>query len=295
VIGLVLGFLIAAVIAICIFVSHANNQGSDAALYKTLTAEQAAELGDNSLSAIAEKSSSYSENPWSGASRRARNDMLVSVPGCGGDFVRAAAKGDTVQLRYIARSNDNEIVTESTRNRSIVDVVVGAGQVDVGLDNALVGVCTGEVLRLSTGRMIVFVAHVSSQPPRFGNDEKNSEEDDDAGDRVARGLSAITGGRGASCTSTCTNAGLTCNALGFTVVNTCPRLRVAFDCTICEAAAVGTAGPDMPCYVMPSAPAGHPRGFCMVHPGSGSKGSECDARYKHTRRLCPCVAAARDI
>jgi len=79
---------------------------------------------------------------------------------------------------------------------------------------------------------------------------------------------------------------LACAPAAFRLVNNCPALRAHFDCHACEVAAAGTAGRDMPCWVLPTAPVGHPRGYCMVHPGGGSA---CDARYEHTRRLCPCV------
>jgi len=77
-----------------------------------------------------------------------------------------------------------------------------------------------------------------------------------------------------------------CVEEAFVVVNQCPLLKANFPCTVCEVAALGSSGPDMPCYVSPAAPLGHPRGYCMVSPNP--KGSQCDAKYQHTVRLCPC-------
>lgn len=125
---------------------------------------------------------------------------------------------------------------------------------------------------------------------------------DAAADALASRLVVVVGAKGADCTTTCAaepergggggagggggTPGLSCAPAGFRLVNNCPALRAHFDCRACELAAAGTAGRDMPCWVVPTAPVGHPRGYCMVHPQSGSA---CDAKYQHTRRLCPCV------
>lgn len=128
---------------------------------------------------------------------------------------------------------------------------------------------------------------------------------DAAADALASRLVMVVGAKGADCDTTCAagpergggggaGAGtgaarggdLSCAAAGFRLVNNCPALRAHFDCRACELAAAGTAGRDMPCWVVPTAPVGHPRGYCMVHPQGGSA---CDAKYQHTRRLCPCV------
>ncbi|GAB0498577.1 hypothetical protein MMPV_009923 [Pyropia vietnamensis] len=127
---------------------------------------------------------------------------------------------------------------------------------------------------------------------------------DAAADALASRLVVVAGAKGADCITTCATAPeggrggvdgvggtttpprLSCADAGFRLVNNCPALRAHFDCRSCELAAAGTAGRDMPCWVVPTAPVGHPRGYCMVHPQGGSA---CDAKYQHTRRLCPCV------
>jgi hypothetical protein len=277
--------------------SHSNSLGSDAALGRTLSVDVAAELGDASLADPDEGASDRGVNPWAGSSRRARTDMIVSRAGCGGEYVRAAAVGDSVRLRYFVRDGDLGNVAESTRGRPPVDVVIGARQVDARLEQALVGVCAGEsfVVLVSDWMTVAVIAVVSSG--RRGDDESNGAEvaADEENDRVAGRIVAVAGRRGASCSATCRAAGgLECSAVGFAVVNTCPRLRAAFGCAGCEVAATGTAGADMPCYVSRRAPAGHPRGFCMVRPAGvdRAEGGDCEARYRHTRRLCPCVGPA---
>ncbi len=83
---------------------------------------------------------------------------------------------------------------------------------------------------------------------------------------------------------------MACAEDGFVIVNDCARLRRAFDCKVCEVAAVGSAGKDMPCFVAKHAPVSFPRGFCLVSPVVRS--SSCEARHPHTYRLCPCIEKA---
>jgi hypothetical protein len=287
--GLLFGLLLAASVVGYVRSALGGTLGSDAALGLSLSVGDAAELGDMSLSAA--DNSSRAGNPWAGAGRRARGDLLVSQPGCGGTYRQAACVGDRVQLRYSARRGGN--VVDSTRGRPPVDLVVGSSQAGAELEKALVGLCAGESVRIIAPdgvELLVAVVAVGrglTGQLRAVRGPVGGEDGLDAEDLVARGLVAVAGRRGASCSSSCRADGLACSEAGFGVVNTCARLRQAFPCAACEAAAAGTAGPDMPCHVAVNAPAGHPRGFCMVNPSARS--ASCGAKYKHTRRLCPCV------
>jgi hypothetical protein len=276
--------------------AHGGLLGSDAALGRVLSADEAAELGDASLTEVGVLAGGGTRNPWAGAGRRARGDVVVAQPGCGGAYRRAARSGDRVRLRYVARKGG--VLVDSTRGRLPVDLLLGSSQAGAELDRALMGLCAGEAVRVQAAggvELVVAVLEVGAGisgrlQGLFGAGVGHGGEVvGDAEDRLARDLIATPGARGRSCATACRTAGLVCAEAGFAVINTCPRLREAFECAECEVAAAGTAGPDMPCYVSKSAPVGHPRGFCMVNPVPTN--AQCDSKYKHTRRLCPCLKA----
>lgn len=216
-------------------------------------------------------------NPWRGAGRRTRSDVIVSVSGCGGTMRPAISEGDVAVIRYCIRDNSNTVVDSSI---DTAGVAVGSGQVGIEIERALIGLCAGEIARFKTrhGRTIlVYVERVG--------DEKDSEEEREE-DRLAGIVKASAGRRGRNCRTTCRARGLVCKQNGFLVVNNCPRLRAAFNCARCEVAAVGSGGPDMPAFVVSSAPKGHARGVCLVSPSVHT--ATCEAKYEFTRRLCPC-------
>jgi hypothetical protein len=276
---LLLGLVPVAIVCFLILVSQHDALGSDRSLSSSLPVDVAAELGDVLLASSREIY--HIQNPWAGSSRRSRSDLLVAVPGCGGTYREVAGPGSHLRLRYVLWKHGT--VVESTRGRHPVDVVVGSTQVPSRLDKALEGVCAGETLAVSSSDGTRITASIL----RVQRASHNNDSDMDLEDALARSLMVVPGIRGHSCGRVCSAAGFTCSDAGFKVVNTCPRLRSVFPCTACEVAAVGTSGADMPCYVSPNAPLGHPRGFCMVHPEA--RRSTCDASYKHTRRLCPCL------
>lgn len=222
-----------------------------------------------------------SHNPWRGAGNRHRSDLLSSVSGCGGTYRRRLKRGDSVALFYALREA-NGTVTDSTHEGLEANIEIGAGQVSSDIEAHLEGMCSGETAQfLANDRLItVHVARVGTM----------SREDLIAAklEKLAHSLRTIAAPRATSCTNACLKNGLYCERSGFRIINECPRLRKIFTCRSCEIAAAGSSGPDMPCYVEPSAPRGHPRGFCMVNPNVES--ASCNAKYAHTRRLCPCVS-----
>jgi hypothetical protein len=276
---LLLGLVPGSIVCFLVYFTRNGALGSDRSLTVSLPVDLAAELGDLHLASSREKY--HMQNPWAGSSRRSRNDLLVAIPGCGGTYRESSGLGSHICLRYILWKSGT--VVESTRGRHPVDVVVGSSQVPSRLDKALVGVCAGETLAVSSADGTKITASILN----VERASHNKDADMDFEDGLARSLIVVLGTRGHSCGRVCSTAGYTCSDAGFKIVNTCPRLRSAFPCTSCEVAAVGTSGADMPCYVSPNAPQGHPRGFCMVHPHAAR--STCDASYKHTTRLCPCL------
>lgn len=239
-------------------------------------------------------------NPWRGAGRRWRSDVMVSASGCGGTLVRAARVGSRVRMRYVERARNGSMTDAAPDG---VDVVVGTRQA-IHAERALVGACAGDVLSLPyymrgarsltlyVERVALPVAEGRGGPGQGeGWGKEDMEEEMAVVDVAGREMQMVGGRRGSSCTRTCRRKGLTCEARLFGVVNNCARLRAAFACTRCETAAVGTQGGDMPAWVSLSAPVGHARGVCLASPAVRS--SRCDATYAHTRRLCPCLRAGR--
>lgn len=220
-------------------------------------------------------------NPWRGAGNRHRSDLISSVPGCGGTLRPKLKYGDSVALFYVVREA-NGTVTDSTHDGLEANIEIGAGQVSGEIEIHLEGMCGGETAQFFANNRLITV-HVA----RVG---VVSREDMIATrlEKLAHSVRAIAAPRAMSCAHACGRNGLFCDGDGFRIINECPRLRKTFACRSCETAAAGSSGPDMPCYVVPSAPRGHPRGYCMVNPSVES--ASCNARYAHTRRLCPCVS-----
>lgn len=275
-VGLVAGVVVIAKIS---HISHLEKESTDAVLGMALSPEVVTWLGLPRSSRLARPTVFSSRNPWRGAGRRHRSDLLSSVSGCGGNFRPSLGWGDHASLFYAVRGPNG--TADATRDASTVDVVIGSGQVGYDLDDHLVGMCAGETVSFWRDGLF-FVVHVARVGPR-----PRVEHDIRFLEQLATVLKAIPGKRHQACTVTCSRSGLNCHERGFRIVNSCPRLREIFPCQVCETAAAGSAGPDMPCYVERSAPQGHPRGFCMVNPNIET--STCKAKYAHTRRLCPCV------
>jgi hypothetical protein len=278
--GAVLGLVVAIGVVAYVHIGHNIPVVSGDPFRSSLPEHEAFVLGDKTLAARPEPV--FEHNPWAGASRRRRSDLVVTVPGCGGTYRPLSKTGSNLLLRYILKRGTT--VLDSTHGRSPVSVVLGSSQVSRRLDEALHGTCAGETVRVSLTNGIEIIVSIINLHP---SPDQSVSEDDDDNDQLATSLVPLPGTRGRSCIAVCSMRGLSCEAEGFKVVNSCPRLRAAFPCTRCEVAAVGTSGADMPCFVSLGAPEGHPRGFCMVHPHSRS--ATCDATYKYTRRLCPCL------
>lgn len=244
-------------------------------------------------------------NPWRGASFRSRRDLLSSASGCGGSVVPALKPGSVAALRYVVRDHNDRVIDVTT---SDVHVVIGRGQTPRIVDDALVGVCAGELVFVKMPRVTgkghwrsarsvtLYISKVLSEADvagayvsksnigRVDNTELFSTRMTDA---VAESVEAVRSRRGSCCNRACKSKGLMCAVELFATVNNCPKLRQAFACVSCEIATAGTAGADMPAWVSKSAPVGHARGACLVAPRSIKP--SCDARYIHTRRLCPCI------
>lgn len=201
--------------------------------------------------------------------------------GCGGRWLREAIVGDKVLVRYAVLEDGGKVLDGGGEG-----FVVTVGSGDVGL--GVFGVCEGmlremRVMWRGVGRVAVLVYAEKVFRGGWMEGDGDGEGGVDWEGRVV----GVGGRRGWSCERVCRDWGGVCEEKGFVVVNTCPRLRRVFDCKVCEVAAVGSAGADMPCWVHWSAPRGHPRGYCLVHPHKGR--SRCGARYRHTVRLCPCA------
>lgn len=250
--------------------------GSDKALGKSVARAELLAMNVTQQVAAAHVAA---DNPWRGAGRRLRNDLLVSVSGCGGQFRRSIKKGTTARLRYVRRRHGQ--ITDASKQS--VAVVAGQGQVSSAIDEALVGLCGGEAAQIHSApyeTTTVYIEEVRLGAP--SGREKSAVKDE-----LARSVKASAGRRGRSCDATCNALGLRCERAAFAVLNNCPRLRQLFGCARCEVAAAGAAGSDMPALVAPSAPRGHARGVCLAAPHA--RLSTCAARYAHTLRLCPCV------
>ncbi|KAA8494693.1 hypothetical protein FVE85_2934 [Porphyridium purpureum] len=235
----------------------------------------------------------------------------VIVVGCGGTFRPSARTGDRVEVRYVAEMRGRDARAVAPTPVLNVSFVLGAKQPFRALQSAIGRMCPGEiaelvipswVLRILPGAHHIpsFLKSATPLPRRGGlgpqlhifvqlvstaRATESMDEFEEAQVLAARIL-AIAGAQGESCDSACARNNATCLADAFKVVNECPRIKTVFPCTVCEVAAKGSAGPDMPCFVSPSAPIGHPRGYCMATPNVAV--SDCAGRYPHTSRVCPC-------
>lgn len=217
-------------------------------------------------------------NPWSSG------DASRS-PGCGGRVNPSARAGDFLRVRYVVR-DANGSVADSTRERRPATILLGSGQ-GLPLARALAGLCAGESASFalpSGGSVLVAVVAVGTGSSTGSGKEAAEAEDED---RLARSVTPVAAHRRRNCDSACAAEGKVCDARAFAIVNDCTRLRKAFKCAVCETAAKGSAGKDMPCFVSRHAPRSFPRGYCLASPVVGS--SVCSARHPHTSRLCPCV------
>lgn len=266
-------FLPCIALAILLLLYRRPGGDSDSALGKTLSQT---DLRDLNLASVPQVPLA-ADNPWRGAGRRRRNDMIISIPGCGGRFQQAIGIGDTASVRYAIKGGNGQLLDASKKS---VSIKIGSGQVENDIERALIGICGGEAIRFDTtdGRkVIIYVEGVGLK--HF--------EDGGLADRLAAAVVVLPGRRGRSCSATCGAKGLVCEEKAFKVVNNCPRLREAFACVKCEVAAAGSGGPDMPNYVVLSAPVGHARGACLVSPHVDI--ARCTARFEYTKRLCPCL------
>lgn len=259
-----------ALVMVWLFVGKAP--GSDIMLNAQLSKRDFEELGMRPF----QRPELRTDNPWRGAGRRFRKDIIMSVSGCGGRFRKSISAGERASLRYSLRDAGGEVV-DSSDGRA--DVVVGSGQVDEEIERNMHGLCEGEAVRFRTrdGRRVLLYIE------RVGSVRKNDKAVED---KLAKVVRALPGRKGRSCLSTCRMSGLECEDRGFVVVNNCPRLRETFGCRKCEIAAAGSGGADMPAYVVKLAPVGHARGTCLASPDV--RRSSCEARYGYTKRLCPC-------
>ncbi|KAJ8907049.1 hypothetical protein NDN08_003532 [Rhodosorus marinus] len=226
------------------------------------------------------------ENPWEGATRGpVQNQRIGSgiwrtfrrrAKGCGGTYRPSVEIHDQVRVRYVAKSGE-DVLDQVLRDEGVL-IDMDKDSAPEGLRKALLGACKGDLVQLtapsrfastiggsgkhsSVGRSLDFLVEITGLL-KNRSDRQPNDEDEDA---LAALISPGKGGRGEDCNTVCKRLSRGCYEAAFQIVNTCPRLRAAFDCTACEVAAVGTEGPDMPCYVSPRAPSSHPRGFCMVH------------------------------
>lgn len=232
------------------------------------------------------------DNPWRGRRLhiRVRRHVLNPVAGCGGTYRVAAELGDSVSLRYIVRDEKSGRIVDSTQDS--VDVTVGKGQVSGSVEEIVKGACAGEMVetRMYNGRTFIgYVEAVRREMRGLAMDGNGIEEEEEGADWLSGKVVGMAGQKGMCCDKVCERAGLVCMDESLKVLNNCPKLRAAFPCGMCEVAAIGAAGEDMPAWVSRSAPAGHARGACLVAPG-GVK-PRCKARYRHTRRLCGCLSA----
>lgn len=237
----------------------------------------------------------------------------VPVVGCGGTFRPFARSGDRVEIRYVAEVRTSENKVPSSSPALNVSFVMGAPQPFVALQNAIGVMCPGELaelviplwlLRILPGAQHVpsYIKRMAASSPRRGASMASqlhvfvevlstaraheSLDEFEEAQILASRIVAVGAEQGESCDAACARKSASCLADAFKIVNECPRIKSVFPCTVCEVAAKGSAGPDMPCYVSPLAPLGHPRGFCMSSPNVAV--SECAGKYPHTSRICPC-------
>lgn len=270
-----------------IFKQKGLGLGSDRALNGELEYGDIKALGLENLSRAVAKDG----NPWRGAGRRRRHDLLVAVSGCGGSFRPAAEAGSTLKLRYVLREMDGKVVESASKP---VSVALGSGQIPKAIEHGLQGMCAGEVVRTVLPGDRTLIALVEGVRHYYYGDSTmtswesaHNDELEQFLDSFSRVVQVRRGRRGASCNMTCARTGLFCVRVLFRVINNCPRLRSAFKCRECVVAPIGTAGADMPAWVSLSAPRSHARGACLVSPSASI--SSCTARYEHTKRLCPCL------
>mmetsp|Transcript_1806 Transcript_1806/g.3910 ORF Transcript_1806/g.3910 Transcript_1806/m.3910 type:complete len:387 (+) Transcript_1806:1152-2312(+) len=271
-------------------------------------------------------SSSYSLSSGSACPKRivsgqVMTQKLRSVIGCGGLYRPGASHGDRVSIEYVAEQHLQEI--DACLRPGNVSFTLGASRMPFrAWHTALRGVCESEILLLkipslllttrpfapfppsssspsaaattttaarivSHVKMLILVLEITPNPADPRAAQHRAAHEEALQDSLAARLRTIAARRGQNCDSACERHGLRCAPEAFEVVNQCPRLAAEFHCAQCEVAAVGTAGPDMPCFVSPRAPVGHPRGTCMVAPDVSK--TTCAARYEHTHRLCPCL------
>lgn len=261
-------------------INHILDKGTDAVMGEALSAEDADLLGLSKSSKARLKKSYSNQNPWRGASKRRRKDLISSVSGCGGSYRPSISRGSPAALLYIIRALNGTVI-ESTSHVGEANVVVGTGQVSQQIDAHLIGLCKGETTSFRENGL-VYTIHVTRVGALSSVDALAEKLE-----LLAMKIYDIPATRGVSCTKTCARKKLRCVQDGFRIVNECPRLRNQFSCKVCETAAAGSSGPDMPCFVEPTAPLGYPRRYCMVSPDITA--STCDAKHKYTRRLCPCV------
>jgi hypothetical protein len=90
---------------------------------------------------------------------------------------------------------------------------------------------------------------------------------------------------GLSCTEVCKaqKDGRKCSARFISMLNNCKELRAAFGCEKCEE----SAGTEQPALVVASAPPQAMPNACLFT--KAPQQSNCAAKHKLTRRLCPCV------
>mmetsp|Transcript_126067 Transcript_126067/g.402952 ORF Transcript_126067/g.402952 Transcript_126067/m.402952 type:complete len:804 (+) Transcript_126067:203-2614(+) len=101
--------------------------------------------------------------------------------------------------------------------------------------------------------------------------------------RPSEGLAVVPAiGRDMSCSETCQERGMRCDAEQLHFVNNCSLLQQHFDCKFCA----HQVGEELPVYVSESSNMNV--GQCLVTFISPMK---CDPKHAHTQRLCACVPA----
>jgi len=235
--------------------------------------------------------------------------------GCGGTFRRSPIAGDSVFIRYVAFQNGIEIDRSQNDLEPIGIQLFSSNNLNElapfrALHEALKFTCKSDIFILSLPtkftrsrsnpllpefpyphdpvQFLLLVESIRFSSQRIEADSIDIEEEEEfRRDALNARLVTISGRLGESCEKACARSNMDCEKAGFELINQCPRLQQVMKCQQCEVAALGSAGPDMPCLVSQRAPLGHPRGFCMVAPNV--QFSTCAASYRHTFRLCPCL------
>ena len=99
------------------------------------------------------------------------------------------------------------------------------------------------------------------------------------------GVQPVIGETGQPCTAACAASGMQCAPDGFPALNHCNVVREHFNC---EAGCEADNDPDMPSYVVDSAPKIQRPTMCLVHDGSG-EATTCEGSHLNSQRLCPCA------